>query len=284
MTPTHPKFDHLEDFCEDIIAKAQSGLRMTNRELSDRARVELSGVKNLKSGAGSATDARAVASALGLDPERLTVSLRKAWLPRVQKIPGLTTIVSEFRSMTVNAYILEGEPDGCLIVDTGVNATPIIEHLRSIGKSPDAILLTHAHPDHIAALPRIREEFPDAEVRIHPHENFGKAQAMDWGETLRIGSLTLETLRTPGHTPGGTSFLVRNHAAPLCFVGDSLFAGSVGGCAPDYVGALTAIRRNLLSLPPETILCPGHGPITSVGEEIEHNPFFPPEEDRKLPA
>lgn len=274
MSPANPTFSHLEDFCEDIIAKAQDGLKMTNRELADQGGVDLSEVKNLKAGNGTVEGARAVAAALGLDPVRLTASFEKSWMPRPVHFPGLRTFVSEFRSMTVNAYTLRCPDGGCLLIDTGVDPTPILEHLRSAELDLRGILLTHAHPDHVAALPHLRKAWPEAPVFIHPNEDFSHAEPVSWDSILHLGGFEVRTLRTPGHTPGGTSFRMPGTQPSICFVGDALFAGSVGGCAADYGNALAANREKLLSLPGDTVLCPGHGPLTTVEEENRHNPFF----------
>ncbi len=275
MSESTHEYTHLEDFCEDIIAKAQNGLRITNRELADRAGIDLSQVKDLKSGEGSPAGTKAVAKVLGLHPERLETSRQKSWMPAPVDVPGLHLFVSEFRTMTVNAYLLDGENDTCILIDTGVDAAPILRHLRSARKQLGAILLTHAHPDHVAALPDLHREYPEAPVYIHPKEDFRDGESLEWSAKPTLCGHTLETLRTPGHSPGGTSFLIVDHTPPICFVGDALFAGSIGGCATDYEGALRANRDQLLSLPDETILCPGHGPITTAGEEKAHNPFFP---------
>lgn len=275
MQQLPPPFTHLEDFCEDIVAKAQDGLRITNRELAERAGVELADLKEAKAGNGDEAAIRAIAPVLGLDSQRLAVSLRKSWLPKAA-LPGeLALFASRFRSMTVNAFVLAAADRSCLVVDTGVDPEPILGHIRERSLHPSAILLTHGHPDHVAALPAIRKAFPRAPVRAHPAERIEGALGIGWGDSFRAGPFSVQALSTPGHTPGGTSFLVEGREPPVCFVGDALFAGSVGGCAADYSNALDAIRGNLLTLPGGTLLCPGHGPVTTVEEEREHNPFFP---------
>ncbi|MCX6958329.1 MAG: MBL fold metallo-hydrolase [Verrucomicrobiae bacterium] len=88
-------------------------------------------------------------------------------------------------------------------------------------------------------------------------------------------TITIEARPTPGHSPGGTTYVVRGMSSEIAVVGDALFAGSVGGIPPSsYEAALKAIRKNILSLPDDTILSPGHGPLTTVGDEKARNPFF----------
>ena len=90
------------------------------------------------------------------------------------------------------------------------------------------------------------------------------------GDVVSIGNLNITTLDTPGHTPGGCSFYARS----TVIVGDALFAGSVGNASTSYKNLLSSVQANLLSLPKHTVLFPGHGPATTVEEEINHNPFF----------
>ncbi|HET6370853.1 MAG TPA: MBL fold metallo-hydrolase, partial [Nitrospiria bacterium] len=94
---------------------------------------------------------------------------------------------------------------------------------------------------------------------------------------FQVGRFSIRPLETPGHTPGGTSYLVKEEDRAVAFVGDALFAGSVGRCrSPEsYPLLLEGIRRKIFSLENHTILYPGHGPATTVGEEKLHNPFFP---------
>ena len=275
MDSTEPRFTHLEDFSEDILAKAQNGLRITNRDLADRTGLDLPTIKDLKGGGAAEEPLRKAAEALGLHPERLRQAARREWLPEPTPVAGLRTFVSEFGPMSVNAYLLEAADGSAVLFDTGVEAPPILEAIAGSRLSLAAIVLTHGHPDHVGALAEIVADRPGVPVYAHPEEKVADARPVEWDQSFRAGPFPLRALATPGHTPGGTSFLVEGREPPLCFVGDALFAGSVGGCAADYERALRLVRDNLLALPGETVLCPGHGPRTTVREEREHNPFFP---------
>jgi len=135
------------------------------------------------------------------------------------------------------------------------------------------ILLTHAHADHVADLPRLREE-TGGNVFAPSRELVPGAEPVEEGKQFRLGSLEVDTQLTWGHSPGGMTYVVTGLARPIAIVGDSLFAGSMGGGNVSYQDALQNNLEKILTLPNETIICPGHGPMTTVGEEKEHNPFF----------
>ena len=134
------------------------------------------------------------------------------------------------------------------------------------------ILLTHAHPDHVADLPRLREE-TGATIFISSRESIPGAEAIEEGKHFRLGKIDIDARSTSGHSPGGMTYVVSGLARPIAIVGDSLFAGSMGGGTVSYEDALRNNLEKILTLPDETIICPGHGPITSVGEKAR-NPFF----------
>jgi glyoxylase-like metal-dependent hydrolase (beta-lactamase superfamily II) len=146
------------------------------------------------------------------------------------------------------------------------------------------ILLTHAHPDHVADLPRLREEtgaqiFAPAREPVPGAENIDEGKHFSLGKSARRtdssrGEIDIEARLTWGHSPGGITFVCTGLARPIAIVGDSLFAGSMGGGSVSYKDAVQNNLEKILTLPDETIICPGHGPMTSVGEEKRHNPFF----------
>ena len=90
-----------------------------------------------------------------------------------------------------------------------------------------------------------------------------------------LGALSIEPRLTSGHTAGGTTYVVTGLSRTLAIAGDAIFAGSIGGPNVSYADALEGIRTQILSLPDDTVICSGHGPLTTVGEEKANNPFFP---------
>jgi glyoxylase-like metal-dependent hydrolase (beta-lactamase superfamily II) len=137
------------------------------------------------------------------------------------------------------------------------------------------ILLTHIHTDHILELDRLKER-TGAKAYVSEREPIAGAETFADGRQFQIGSLKIETRRTSGHAAGGVTYIVTGLARRLAIVGDAIFAGSMGGGAVSYEEALRTNRENILTLPDDTIICPGHGPLTTVGEEKQHNPFFAP--------
>jgi hydroxyacylglutathione hydrolase len=136
----------------------------------------------------------------------------------------------------------------------------------------ESIFITHTHEDHVAALKEIAAK-TSARVFGPSLESVAGATSVQEGNRFEIGNLKVEAKLTNGHSPGGISYVIEGLSVPVAVVGDSLFAGSMGGAPNAYSLALTNNREKLMTLPADTVLCPGHGPMTTVGEERRHNPF-----------
>src|SRR5438552_274582 len=119
----------------------------------------------------------------------------------------------------------------------------------------------------------LREE-TGADVFTPAREPVPGAELIDEGKRFRLGNLQIDTRLTWGHSPGGMTYVVTGLAHPIAVVGDSLFAGSMGGGNVSYQEALRNNLEKILTLSDDMIICPGHGPMTTVGEEKAHNPFF----------
>ena len=150
--------------------------------------------------------------------------------------------------------------------------------MAASGLTVEQILLTHGHQDHISALAEIGRATA-APARIHRGDLTLMGSLADQiegelaeGEVVHIGQLRFEVSSTPGHTAGGISLVHEE----MAFVGDALFAGSLGGTRSvgNYRMQRQAVAEKLLSLDANVALFPGHGPATTVGEERENNPFF----------
>lgn len=196
-----------------------------------------------------------------------------------------------------NAFIarLEGRDD-CLVVDPGFDADRIIQRIEQLGLTPAAILNTHGHADHIAGNGALRERWPDCPLVIGADEaskltdpagnlsgSYGIGlisppadQHLRDGDTFQAAGIELEVLATPGHSCGHVVFVYKGDCPWIVFGGDVLFQGSVGRADfPDSDPQILAdsIRQKMYSLPDDTIVLPGHGEATTIGQEKRFNPF-----------
>ena len=193
-------------------------------------------------------------------------------------------------------YLREGGP--CWIIDPGLppQASQIVAHVRAHNLEPAAIVLTHAHADHIAGIDEVRESLGALPVYLakeewaaltDPMENLSGLMGPGFatkvtdpldlpaGGTLELDGTVWTLLDTSGHSPGGRTLY--SAALGLAFVGDALFAGSVGRVDfphSDGTQLMRNIHEQLMALPDETRALSGHGPETTIGRERESNPFI----------
>ncbi len=176
-----------------------------------------------------------------------------------------------------NCYIL-----GCkktmqgLVIDPGDEGFNIVRTISELGLKIKYILLTHGHGDHVGAVAELKR-ITGAPVYIHPLDAPGLGATPDGeaieGLDLQVGTYTVQILHTPGHTPGGVSYLTSG----AVFTGDTLFAGSIG--RTDFPGGnheqlIKGVRSKLFTLDGELRVYPGHGPATTIDTERRTNPFF----------
>ena len=193
----------------------------------------------------------------------------------MENFDGLAQFTTELQRDARELLISFGINDAkhAAAFDTGADCKECSSSRPKKISSIKMILLTHAHPDHIADLPRLREE-TGAQVFAPSREPVPGAERSKKENIFSIGKIDIEARLTWGHSPGGITFVCTALARPIAIVGDSMFAGSMGGGSVSYKDAVQNNLEKILTLPDETIICPGHGPMTSVGEEKKHNPFF----------
>jgi len=265
----------LEDNVGDIIGKAQRGLGISDSELAEKARVDPQTIRQLREGDFDETALLRVAPVLSLSEQALCGLAGGEWHPKkIDEPEGLAQFNTHFHDMAVNAYIVwDPASRAAAVFDTGADCSEMVRFANRHKLTVKLILLTHAHADHVADLPRLREE-TGGNVFAPARELVPGAEPIEEGKQFRLGNLEIDTRLTWGHSQGGMTYVVTGLAHPIAIVGDSLFAGSMGGGNVSYEEALRNNLEKILTLPNETIICPGHGPMTTVGEEKEHNPFF----------
>ena len=248
----------LEDFHEDILGKAMRGLTVGKGGMASRLKVCKSEVEAVLSGALDEILIADMAEELGLCKSKLLVSARKEWSPAPLKIECLKQFNLPFGSMLVNAFASWCEETAkAWLFDTGPEAAPILEFLAKENLSVDAIFLTHTHGDHIACLEKLKQKTGSPPVFVHKLEPIAGANLIDEGFEYEMGSLSLRSLHTYGHSVGGTTYLVDGLEKPVAIAGDSLFAGSMGGGMVSYQDALQNNRDKIMTLPGKQLFAPG---------------------------
>ncbi|NLT71906.1 MAG: MBL fold metallo-hydrolase [Verrucomicrobiaceae bacterium] len=266
----------LEDNFEDILAKAMRGHHISESELVETTRVPRDILARLCRGEFCDEAALGkVARALSLDPRTLAMAASRVWRPRSVTLDGLESFSTAYRDMRVNAHLVwDPASSVAAVFDTGTDSGLMTDRAAALGLRIESIFLTHTHSDHIADFDRLRTAAPEAIARANRAEPWPGTRPFSEGETFSIGSLTVRPLTTSGHSKGGTTYFIEGLARPLAIVGDALFAGSMGGGIVSFADAWKNNREKILTLPEDTVLAPGHGPLTTVGEEKQNNPFF----------
>lgn len=187
-----------------------------------------------------------------------------------------------------------------LVIDAGGDGEKIIQYLHKHSFKPVYLVNTHGHIDHIGANRELKEAFPEMVICIHPadapmltmaNKNLSPElgfkylsppsdKLLEEGDILSLAKHNFRILHTPGHTPGGISLFYEpsdKNQPPVIFTGDTLFQMGVG--RTDFPGGsmqklINSIRQKILTLPDETVVYPGHGPPTTVGDEKRGNPFL----------
>ena len=273
---------NLEDHLGDIIRKARGDMS----QVSAAAAAKAAGLSGTELAAleetgqiGKQPDFVALAGLIGLNPAKLE-GIAKGWLP-AEKDLGIWRELRVFTTagdgMTVNCYLVWDEATrDAAVIDTGFDAKPVLDSVAENQLQLRHVFITHSHYDHVEGLPQIREAFPKA--RLHSGSRSAPVdQRNKPNEIVHLGGLRITHRETPGHADDGVTYIVGNwqdDAPHVAIVGDAIFAGSMGNGNGQWDLARQKIREQILTLPLTTLICPGHGPLTTVAEEKEHNPFF----------
>lgn len=272
---------NLEDHLGDILRKARAMSNVPADAAAQAAGLSATELAALEETGkiSKRPNFAALAGLVGLNAAKLE-GIANGWLPTPKDLSGwreIRVFTSASEGISVNCYLVWDEVQReAALFDTGLAAPPILDTIAAEGLTLRHVFITHSHWDHVEALPKIREAFP--KVRLHSgSKNAPVDQRNKTAEIIHLGGLRVTHRETPGHAEDSVTYLVGNwqeDAPHVVFVGDAIFAGSIGRGNQSWDLARQKVREQILSLPPETLICPGHGPLTTVAEEQAHNPFF----------
>ncbi|HTX56091.1 MAG TPA: MBL fold metallo-hydrolase [Candidatus Acidoferrales bacterium] len=272
----------LEDTFGDVLRKAMRGNAVDARDLSHRTGIDAGSIDGWlrDRGAPDAEQARTLARALRLNPERLVERAADAFSPPAVAMDGVAQHTQDSTPNSNGYVIFRGDRKRAALVDPAGTPQRLLHLLREGGFDLEYILVTHKHNDHCGALAAVANEYPRAKIVMHPLDvhaigSFApSALAATDGATFPFGDgAQIRVLHTPGHTDGSVCYLID----PVLFTGDILFSGSVGGAYGDrstYADILRSVSEKIFTLPETTTIMPGHGPPSTVGVERAHDPFF----------
>ena len=274
----------LEDDLCDIIKKARAGKNLSVPDLARMTGLPGADITALERGdqPRDRAEVRALADTLGLRLGPLEHIVLDKWMPQpTPPLSGIETVHGDVNGYAVKGYVVHDAGEA-LLIDTAYNAPAMIEFLESHHLRLAGICLTHGHSDHSDGIQQLLKRWPvpvylgpeDISL-LHWRPSDDRLAGPSEGLTLTVGRRTVRCVTTPGHTPGGICYVTDSQSLPVCFVGDTLFAGSIGRSSPHtlYATHLDSVRQRVLKLPQDSVLLPGHGPATTVKEEIDHNPF-----------
>lgn len=187
-----------------------------------------------------------------------------------------------------NCYIvMDKNTNEAVVLDPGGDVDDIVKVINTIGAKVKYILLTHGHMDHTSGVARLKtitkavvciskkddDLITKGEYLFGPLIKGGADQVLSDGDIINIASIKITCVDTPGHTPGGMSFLIKN----CVFTGDTLFTGSIGRTdfpGGDFNTIINSIKSKFMCLPGSTLVYPGHGPGSTINNEKLNNPFL----------
>jgi hydroxyacylglutathione hydrolase len=272
---------NLEDHLGDIIRKARSMSRVSPETAARAAGLTTNQLEALEESGRvvGGADYVALGNAIGLNGAKLD-GIAQGWLPSPKDLGvwrELRCISTEGGGMAVNSYLVWDEVSReAALFDTGWTAEAAQQLMADNQLQLRHVFITHSHEDHVAALGQIRSAFPKA--RLHSGAPSAPVDQRNRpNDFIHLGSLRITHRDTPGHAEDGTTYVIGTwpeDAPHVAVVGDAIFAGSIGRGNQSWDLARQKVREQILTLPAETLICPGHGPLTTVAEEKAHNPFF----------
>ena len=259
----------LEDDFTYVFRKSLTGCGLSATAAAKRAEIQECDALSLLHGTFSAETARKLAPVLGLNADAFA---RHAFYePEPMAVPGIDRLDLPFGGERVNAWIIRSG-GSILLFDAGYLAMDLLDSLNAVcGRLPDRVFITHAHRDHVGGVTSLRE----AGLPVHA-ANIPGTIPMNPGDSVFCGPLCITACDLSGHAMPALGFHIEGLSTPVLVTGDALFAGSMGGCSSPaiYQHALVRLRETLAPLTDSTVLLPGHGPATTIGQERGANPFL----------
>ena len=271
---------NLEDHLGDILRKARQAAGVSEEAAARAAGLSPAELIDLENSGqpGKNVNLSALAGTIGLDAKKLQ-GIAAGWQPKPVDLGPWRElrVITTARDYAVNSYLVWDEVSReAALFDTGWDAQPVFDLVAENDLQLKHLLLTHTHEDHVAGLAAVRERFP----KIHLHTNAKSAPPQHRNRAndfIHLGSLRITNREAPGHAEDGVIYIVGNwpeDAPHVAIIGDTIFAGSLATGFISWDGLKQKVREQIFSLPPDTLLAPGHGPLTTVAGEKAHNPFF----------
>lgn len=272
---------NLEDHVGDVIRKGREAAGVSPAAAAQAAGVAEADLANLET-TGSVpakVNWAGLGTAIKLNGAKLA-KLATGWKPATQDLSTwreLRQVTTSAEGITVNCYLVWDEVSReAALFDTGWEAEPVLKIVSENSLHLRHLFITHSHEDHIAGIAKIREAFP--KILLHSNSKSAPPQHRNRAnDFIHLGSLRITNRETPGHAEDGVTYIVGTwpeDAPHVAIVGDAVFAGSMGKGNQSWDLARQKVQEQIFSLPGATLICPGHGPVTTVEEEKANNPFF----------
>ncbi len=271
----------LEDELGDVLEKAMTCAGLTAEALSEKSGVPVGSICDAVDYRPELTpdECARLASVLGLNEVGLcALASGKYPLPEPKGLPFQVWPLRMAHGIgVVNAYIIGEDGGRGLLFDTGPGSGALEAVWPGSVSGIDAIFVTHIEAEHAGGLPDAVERFGVSNAFIPSGAEASRAKPMGEGETFSAGPLRVTAFRTPGHCAMHNCYHVQSAAVPsartLLVSGDLIFAGSAGGPYHCHRQLRAHLRRVLAAVPADTVVAPGHGPMTTAGNELRFNPF-----------
>ena len=265
----------VEDEAVDVLQKAVYGLTSDGLTKDKSIRQQIDSLQQqILANRIIDTDWLDLASELQLHPASL---LRLAKDPTIEEVllpTGWHQWNLPFGPYSVNSFCLSLQDQQCVLIDAGFQASDFMEQLQKSALQPVAILITHNHRDHVGALTTLSEEYPDLAVYAMDPSLCRHCPPINDRDQFKLKTVEIRVHHTPGHAMDGVAFEITIGETFAVAGGDTIYARSAGKIPQNYQKSLSILNEKMLKLPDETFILPGHGPVTTVGEERLHNPFF----------